>query len=690
MQHSHDNKIVGPKTILLLIIIATLTLSSVIVISETQEQLFAKKGSHSSSSAASSSSSSLGGIGSSFPSSGNASTDDSGSRRSTTDFSSSPGSVDPTHCDQPGFPSCYNVGYSDGQANQGTSCPSGHSSAYCDGYSAGSRAATSSSLSSNSQSNNFAPENGGTGSPGTGSVYTANHHGFKSAGSKVNLNQEAQINNNENTTNNSGNHATSKSNIRNNANELQTLLPGHKSKGHKTLSSLHQNSNVNVNQTGQSNSNLAVTNSSGSHLKSESNIGNNAHVNSKLLNLLSSSHHKSTGDTSQPIKQNSKANVNQTGESNTRVSITNSSHGHVNSRSNIGNNVGVNSNLLNPSPSHKSRSHSPFSVIQNGKSNINQTGLTNTGINLTNSPNSSVSSKSNINNNAKVNSNVNNPSSSSHATYHYNPSSIKQKSNVNINQAGQTNTNVNVTNSPKSHVNSQSSISNNANVNSKVNSNNNNNNPFRYFGSQPSASSVIQNSKTTVNQGAENNANINVNNSPGTRVLNEQTIKQSVRINNELNNIIKNNEVNNIIKQNTISAPQQPLTDIVTVKLAISSMSSGTLFPLADVAPYRLIGGHLTANLPSSSQQNIVVAQVSDDGSIQHAVILDLNQVTGSNLDQNSLYETSLGSDISGTNPFTGNQDEVSSITNLFLWNNNQQSIVFDNANGVTVNLIYK
>jgi hypothetical protein len=222
-------------------------------------------------------------------------------------------------------------------------------------------------------------------------------------------------------------------------------------------------------------------------------------------------------------------------------------------------------------------------------------------------------------------------------------------------------------------------------VNSKVNSNLNN--PSKYVGSSSSPPQT-QNPKTTITQGAENNANINVNNSPGTHILNEQTIKQSVRVNNEVNNIIKNNEVNKVIQENTASSPQ--LTDIVTVKLAKSSISSGALFPLADVAPYRVIGGHLTANLPSSSQQNIVVAQVSDDGKIEHAVILDLNQITGSNLNQNSLYETSLGSDISGTNPFTGNSDEVSSITNLFLWNNNQQSIMFDDANGVTINLIYK
>jgi hypothetical protein len=207
--------------------------------------------------------------------------------------------------------------------------------------------------------------------------------------------------------------------------------------------------------------------------------------------------------------------------------------------------------------------------------------------------------------------------------------------------------------------------------------------------SSPSPSFAIQNPETKINQGGESNANINVSNSSGTHITNEQIIKQSVRINNEVNNLIRNNEVNKIIKENAFSAPQQPLTDLLTVKLANSSMSSGALFPLADVEPYTVIGGHITANLPTSSQQNIVVAQISD-GEIQHAVILDLKQITGSNLDQNSLYETSLGSDISGTDPFTGKSDEVSSITNLFLWNNNQQPIVFDNANGVTMNLIYR
>lgn len=44
---------------------------------------------------------------------------------------------DPQHCDKPGTPSCYNIGYSNGQAHPGTSYPSGHSSNYRDGWNSG-------------------------------------------------------------------------------------------------------------------------------------------------------------------------------------------------------------------------------------------------------------------------------------------------------------------------------------------------------------------------------------------------------------------------------------------------------------------------------------------------------------------------------------------------------------------------
>jgi hypothetical protein len=41
--------------------------------------------------------------------------------------------ADPAHCDIPGWPSCYKVGYDDGLGMSG-SCPSGHSSEFCRGW----------------------------------------------------------------------------------------------------------------------------------------------------------------------------------------------------------------------------------------------------------------------------------------------------------------------------------------------------------------------------------------------------------------------------------------------------------------------------------------------------------------------------------------------------------------------------
>jgi len=45
--------------------------------------------------------------------------------------------ADVTHCDQPGWPSCYSVGFQDGKAHPGAACPSGHSTDFCSGWNAG-------------------------------------------------------------------------------------------------------------------------------------------------------------------------------------------------------------------------------------------------------------------------------------------------------------------------------------------------------------------------------------------------------------------------------------------------------------------------------------------------------------------------------------------------------------------------
>src|SRR5207245_1030732 len=117
-------------------------------------------------------------------SSNSTSSSSSGGNASASDLNTAP--VDETHCDKKEYPSCYNLGYSDGQNAAGTSCPSGHSEAYCNGYEAA-------SLSGNSSpSYNF--------HPGYPSLVTQNP--------KTKINQEAASNADINVSNSSGTRIT--------------------------------------------------------------------------------------------------------------------------------------------------------------------------------------------------------------------------------------------------------------------------------------------------------------------------------------------------------------------------------------------------------------------------------------------------------------------------------------------------
>ena len=188
--------------------------------------------------------------------------------------------------------------------------------------------------------------------------------------------------------------------------------------------------------------------------------------------------------------------------------------------------------------------------------------------------------------------------------------------------------------------------------------------------------------QTSVSQSAAIAATNQIINSPGSTIVNQQSIKQSVKINNEINNIIRKNVISQSSSSSTTSTA---ISNLITVKLAPNTMSKNAYLPIGDVAPYHLIGGHVTANLPNNHLYVVVAQLASNNGAIEHAVVLDMIKSQISNT-----YETDLGSQISGTNPLTGKQDVVSDITNLFLWNNGNQQITFSDANAVTMNLIYK
>ena len=264
-------------------------------------------------------------------------------------------------------------------------------------------------------------------------------------------------------------------------------------------------------------------------------------------------------------------------------------------------------------------------------------------------------------------------------------------------------TSSNTANSGSSSTAAPSLTSNDGNTNGNTNSGTggSSNTPPNQ-GTSTSGSSASSSTTTTtpnnskkpqagVSQSAAIAATNQIINSPGSTIINQQSIKQSVKINNEINNIIRKNVISQSSSPSTTTSAatstSSVISNLITVKLATttSTMSRNAYLPIGDVAPYHLIGGHVTANLPNN-RLNIVVAQLSSsNGAIQHAVVLDMVKSQISNI-----FETDLGSQISGTNPLTGKQDVVSDITNLFLWNNGNQQVTFVDANAVTMNLIYR
>jgi len=213
-----SNKRLGAHTTLLILFVAVVILSSMILISEMRYPLFAKKSSHASSPTGASSSHKP-------DSSGNGT-----SGTSSTSSGSTP--ADPTHCDLTGYPSCYSIGYTDGQNSPGKSCPSGHSASFCAGWEAGSLSAGNSlsgaGTSSGTESGGIAP----------------NHGESKSSvkqSSKVDLNQFGQSRTNVSVSNSPQSIVNSKSNIGNTVgvnSNLLSLPSGHKLKGHNATSEI--------------------------------------------------------------------------------------------------------------------------------------------------------------------------------------------------------------------------------------------------------------------------------------------------------------------------------------------------------------------------------------------------------------------------------------------------------------------
>lgn len=122
---------------------------------------------------------------------------------------------------------------------------------------------------------------------------------------------------------------------------------------------------------------------------------------------------------------------------------------------------------------------------------------------------------------------------------------------------------------------------------------------------------------------------------------------------------------------------------VETFRFGRSQFPSNGTFVLASVSPLHLIRGHVLLNLPNN-ETTLVASSLNNTG-IEHAVLVPLVKVPGTG---KSLYHADFDGSVNGTNPFTGNQDSVSKVTDLMLRNPSQSPVNFDDQHGGTITLV--
>jgi hypothetical protein len=165
----------------------------------------------------------------------------------------------------------------------------------------------------------------------------------------------------------------------------------------------------------------------------------------------------------------------------------------------------------------------------------------------------------------------------------------------------------------------------------------------------------------------------------------------SVIVNNEPARITKN-VINSIVKNSqsravtTSPSSIAPLVDLETIRLGKSTFASNGYRPVADVTPFRIIGGHVSLSSPKSVK---LVAATITGKNVDHAVVIDLTKVRDVKAGE-SIYQADLGEVITGTNPFTRQRDTVSNFTDLLLWNNSNSPLKLSDDDVATMTIIFR
>ena len=148
-----------------------------------------------------------------------------------------------------------------------------------------------------------------------------------------------------------------------------------------------------------------------------------------------------------------------------------------------------------------------------------------------------------------------------------------------------------------------------------------------------------------------------------------------------------NQQINNVIKQQRVGqATTNPIVQSDNMKLGQTQLDSNNLLVIADFYPFRIVGGHVSANLPIGNEIQVIIGEIDTTGILSKAVALPL--IEARDLTMNDiLYSTQLGSVVQGKDIFSNTPVTINSPNIIMLYNSGDE-ITFSGPNSIAYTAI--
>jgi len=148
-----------------------------------------------------------------------------------------------------------------------------------------------------------------------------------------------------------------------------------------------------------------------------------------------------------------------------------------------------------------------------------------------------------------------------------------------------------------------------------------------------------------------------------------------------------NQNINNVIKQQRVGqATTNPIVQSDNMKLGQTRIDTNNLLVIADFYPFRIVGGHISANLPIGNEIQVVIGEIDTTGILSKAVALPLIEARDLTMND-KLYSTQLGSVVQGKDIFS-NTPAIINSPNIIMLYNSGDDITFSGPNSIAYTAI--